>query len=285
MNARMLIRPAALLFTLAMVLPALAADTLLFQVGTGGDDLRGGNDNVHLRAYDNDGRLVGSVDNANGLQRLADHSNRSMHLPLQPGVRWQDVAAVELVTTLGGGIGGDNWNLDSLKVTPANDTRIVLFQGRAGPLFRFTGEARSRRFPVLTHKCDIDADCDNGVGADGAERCLPVARKIDGQRLRQCQAGRPLACPQGQRPSDDGRRCQPLPLQRIDADGDGHYSEATGGDDCDDGNSNRYPGNIEICDANGVDEDCDLQTGGQRDLDGDGFTDAACFNWGPPPGR
>lgn len=285
MNATSYSRCTAALLALALACPALAADSLRFQVGTGGDDLRGGNDNVHLRAYDNDGRLVGSVDNANGRQRLADHTSRSMNLRLQEGVRWQDVAAVELVTTFGGGIGGDNWNLESLRVTPAHDTRIVLFEGQGRPLFRFTGEARNRRFPVLTHQCDVDADCNNGVGADGAERCLPVARKIDGQRLRQCQAGRPLSCPPGQRPRDDGLRCEPVPQQPVDADGDGRYSEATGGDDCDDGNANRFPGNTEICDANGVDEDCDLQTGGHRDLDGDGVTDAACFNWGPPPGR
>ena len=42
-----------------------------------------------------------------------------------------------------------------------------------------------------------------------------------------------------------------------------------GGDDCDDGNANRYPGNVEVCDAEGVDEDCDPSTLG-GDLDGDG---------------
>lgn len=283
----MKIRIPRLAFLLALLLasPAMADDTLTFQVTTGGDDLRGGNDNVHLRAYDNNGRLVGSVDNANGLQRLADHTSRSMNLRLEPGVRWQDIGAVELVTTLGGGVGGDNWNVDRLRVTPAGDHRRVLFEAEGRPLFRFTGEARSKRFPVLVHHCSADAECDNGVGADGAERCLPTPRRIDGQRPRQCQAGQPLGCPAGQQASADGRRCEPAPMRPVDADGDGVDSIVTGGNDCDDNDPRRYPGAAEICDTEGVDEDCDLQTGGERDADRDGFNDSACFNWGPPPGR
>lgn len=33
-----------------------------------------------------------------------------------------------------------------------------------------------------------------------------------------------------------------------------------------------------MCDADGLDEDCDPATPGFRDLDGDGFNSAACFN-------
>ncbi|MCZ7685199.1 MAG: putative metal-binding motif-containing protein [Sandaracinaceae bacterium] len=64
-----------------------------------------------------------------------------------------------------------------------------------------------------------------------------------------------------------------------DADGDGHDSVACGGNDCDDADANRFPGNIEVC--NTVDEDCDATTlGGPRDADadGDGFVDERCCN-------
>jgi len=67
----------------------------------------------------------------------------------------------------------------------------------------------------------------------------------------------------------------------VDQDGDGHHSIATGGDDCNDGDSNRFPGNAELCDANNHDEDCDPTTFGARDLDGDGYPDAACCNVDP----
>src|SRR5690606_23515441 len=58
----------------------------------------------------------------------------------------------------------------------------------------------------------------------------------------------------------------------LDADG-----QATG-DDCDDSNPDRYPGNFEVCDDKDVDEDCDPKTFGLRDADGDGAIDSACCN-------
>ena len=70
--------------------------------------------------------------------------------------------------------------------------------------------------------------------------------------------------------SADNRDC--------DVDGDGHDSPACGGADCDDDNADRFPGNPEICDAAGQDEDCDPATFGWRDEDRDGFPDARCCN-------
>ena len=64
----------------------------------------------------------------------------------------------------------------------------------------------------------------------------------------------------------------------TDADGDGFAALDCGGDDCDDADPGRYPGNVEICDDSGVDEDCDPSTIGDRDVDADGHIDAACCN-------
>lgn len=73
----------------------------------------------------------------------------------------------------------------------------------------------------------------------------------------------------------------------IDADGDGHAALSCTtpdgellGDDCDDDDPNRFPGNPETCtDATeSHDEDCDPDTFGTRDLDGDGATDDTCCN-------
>ncbi|MFO0682365.1 MAG: MopE-related protein [Sandaracinus sp.] len=63
-----------------------------------------------------------------------------------------------------------------------------------------------------------------------------------------------------------------------DADGDTHADAACGGDDCDDRDADRFPGNGETCDASAHDEDCDPTTFGVRDVDGDGHQDAACCN-------
>jgi hypothetical protein len=63
-----------------------------------------------------------------------------------------------------------------------------------------------------------------------------------------------------------------------DGDGDGHDSLAFGGDDCDDSDADRYPGNVEVCDAAAHDEDCNPATYGVRDADRDGYPDARCCN-------
>lgn len=65
----------------------------------------------------------------------------------------------------------------------------------------------------------------------------------------------------------------------CDCDGDGHDAlVGCGGDDCDDGDPNRYPGNVEVCDASDHDEDCDSSTFGERDTDHDGYFDDKCCN-------
>ncbi len=64
----------------------------------------------------------------------------------------------------------------------------------------------------------------------------------------------------------------------TDTDRDGHVAAACGGDDCDDDDADRHPGNAETCDEAMHDEDCDLTTYGPRDQDGDGYDDAACCN-------
>jgi len=69
-------------------------------------------------------------------------------------------------------------------------------------------------------------------------------------------------------------------LLEHDSDGDGFVSAALGGNDCDDANPNRYPGNTEI--PNDKDEDCDEQTIGELDADRDGFIDSRVSN---PRGR
>ena len=71
-----------------------------------------------------------------------------------------------------------------------------------------------------------------------------------------------------------------VPLKQSvkrDADGDGRLSLAHGGDDCDDNDANRFPGNVEVADTANHDEDCDASTFGFVDRDGDGFgADYAC---------
>ena len=109
--------------------------------------------------------------------------------------------------------------------------------------------------------CTVDTDCNDGVWCNGVE---------------QCQAGQ---CRPGTSPCD-GQRCFERERQCDatceDQDRDGFAARHCGGDDCDDRDPNRYPGNIEICDSRGIDEDCDPRTVGTVDIDGDGFISESC---------
>ena len=124
--------------------------------------------------------------------------------------------------------------------------------------------------------CTRASDCDDGLFCNGEETCTE---------------GR---CVAGADPCDDGIACtldscaesrEVCVSTPPDEDSDGYVdascldgSGAPLGDDCDDGDADRFPGNREICDAD--DEDCDPATRGGIDDDGDGYESAVCCNDG-----
>ncbi len=121
--------------------------------------------------------------------------------------------------------------------------------------------------------CADDSMCDDGLFCNGVERCAPGNPAADA-----------FGCLPAEPPCGD-QRCDEETMTCLancavipDADGDGVDAIECGGADCDDRNANRYPGNVEVCDAEGVDEDCDPTTFGDQDLDGDGFVSDACCN-------
>ena len=69
-----------------------------------------------------------------------------------------------------------------------------------------------------------------------------------------------------------------LSAPNPDQDGDGHSAYSHGGDDCDDTDALRYPGNVEVADADNRDEDCNAETYGFLDNDDDGFMSAQACN-------
>jgi len=132
-------------------------------------------------------------------------------------------------------------------------------------------------YNVETIACTEDVDCDNGVFCDGQEVCDNDI----------CVGGQRVVCDDAvdctrDRCDEEAAACVSTPPD-LDADGhaDGLCLDIDGlplGDDCDDTDRSRFPGNVEYCDDEGHDEDCDLSTFGVRDQDLDGYGDATCCN-------
>jgi len=121
--------------------------------------------------------------------------------------------------------------------------------------------------------CRVDADCGDGTFCNGAERCAPSASGAD---ARGCVAAAASACAAGENCDEAAAACRPC-AGASDLDADGVSAVTCGGADCDDGDARRYPGNTEVCDAAGLDDDCNESTLGV-DGDGDGETGSGCCN-------
>lgn len=139
-----------------------------------------------------------------------------------------------------------------------------------------------------TVSCKKDEECDDGNPCNGPETCEHGF----------CARGKSVNCNDGIACTEDScdRNSGKCEHEALDADADGHPAsdcqDEDGnalGDDCDDEDPRRFPGNPEVClvallgdsttaIGDGVDEDCDPSTVGERDLDHDTFTDAICFN-------
>src|SRR6185295_1208209 len=102
--------------------------------------------------------------------------------------------------------------------------------------------------------CTTNAQCDDGTFCNGAERCSPGSPGADSHGCVAATA----PCLASQTCDEAMNACVSDCGAAPDADGDGHASTGCGGDDCDDANAHRYPGNPESC--NDVDEDCDPAT-------------------------
>jgi hypothetical protein len=167
-------------------------------------------------------------------------------------------------------LGGAGGGLQDLVVfdCQAGQTRYLAVEGfdlgynpmacpwEPGGLFRFTDVSM---FAVCDEQCGDGADNDGDLLID----CLDP----------DCGCPEDCAIPgdeDGDRAADCGDAdCRGAP-QCCDDDADGHLSNSfvCGGDDCDDRNARRFPGNLEIV-GNGVDEDCVAADACYADVDRD----------------
>lgn len=112
---------------------------LLIEICTGNDDLRGGNDNVHATINFKDGTSE-TFQNINGMTRWIDHYIETVPLRLKTPKPLSQIKDVTLKTTFGGGSGGDNWNVDYVRVVACgNGINEQIISRTGAPLVRFDG--------------------------------------------------------------------------------------------------------------------------------------------------
>jgi hypothetical protein len=116
------------------------------EIRTGSDDLRGGNDNLNIEIHFADGRTQVET-NVNRAAKWDNNSTHSVSISLNKPVPPDQIRSVTLITTFTGGSGGDNWNMDSLRIT-ALGTGVNRVIGTSG-FNRFTGDRR--QLNVATH--------------------------------------------------------------------------------------------------------------------------------------
>jgi len=118
---------------------------LSLEIRTGGDDLRGGNDNLNVSVQFADGRTQ-VENNANNSGRWADNTTHTLKVVLNKPVAVTDIKSVTLSTTFGGGSGGDNWNMDwtEIRAFGPGINQVLTTSGA----YRFTGQKKSFTIPT-----------------------------------------------------------------------------------------------------------------------------------------
>lgn len=107
---------------------------------TGGDDLRGGGDNVSVRINLTDGRVINAT-NVNRSQRWMNNTRNTVGISLPDTVRAGQVRDITIITGFRGGFDGDNWNMD--RVDASLDVGGVSAERCNNPGTRFTGDVHN----------------------------------------------------------------------------------------------------------------------------------------------
>lgn len=125
---------------------ASAPSHLRLEISTGGDDLRGGNDNASVLVELTDGRRITAA-NVNKSAKWPDRSTQTVTIDLPPGTTVDGLRLITLRTQFGGGFGGDNWNVDGVTVKmPDGEGMKTTCSLRGAPLMRFTGQRHEFQF-------------------------------------------------------------------------------------------------------------------------------------------
>jgi hypothetical protein len=150
------------------------ANVIKVFVQTGGDDLRAGNDakdnaRVALRFMRGGEAQTGQLEPLNGTRRWGNGETHMFVLDraeLPKDLKVGDILGVTIATQFGGGIGGDNWNVDkvALQVTFAEGSQVTVppeavvhewADSSAAPLVRFTGDRHDFDVPLSIPPGDL----------------------------------------------------------------------------------------------------------------------------------
>jgi hypothetical protein len=124
---------------------------LEINIGTGGDDLRGGNDNCDVVLV-----LKGNLRkiyllNVFNKRPLGNFTEKSItkDIPNSRTLDVNDIKTVEIHHTGGGGMGADNWDVDKIKITISVNGQTKILVDKVGtPIHRFDGDNRTKTFNV-----------------------------------------------------------------------------------------------------------------------------------------
>lgn len=116
---------------------------------TGGDDLRGNNDNVSITVQYTDGTSQ-LFQNVNNGARWVDNTEQTVHLELNRPVRKTDIRGFMLTTSFGNDMFSDDWNLDGFQVTTGWGGIVFAesFAPEGQYIFRFSGDERRQRHMI-----------------------------------------------------------------------------------------------------------------------------------------
>jgi hypothetical protein len=121
------------------------------EFGVGGDDLRGGNDNVNLVIIFKSSKEKLYFNNLNNRENWGNFVSKivSKELPNPKNLKIEDIREIELWHTGGGGMGADNWDLDKFKLSITINGASKILVDKVGVLIhRFSGDARKKIFAV-----------------------------------------------------------------------------------------------------------------------------------------
>lgn len=118
---------------------------------TGGDDLRGGGDNVDMLIKFKNNTTNTFLPNLNNKRKWGNFQKTQIVRELPPSFDITDIQSIELRHTGGDGFAADNWYLDELKVTiSVNKEDFTILNLTGTPIHYFTGESRKKVFTELT---------------------------------------------------------------------------------------------------------------------------------------